>query len=41
MNDPDVNVTTSLPIDVHRCIACCMDFSEGAGLLPKVMYLCK
>ena len=41
MNGPDVNVTTSQPIDVHRCIACCMDFSEGAGLSPKVKCLYK
>ena len=31
MNDP-----TSLPIDVHPCIACCVDFSEGAGFSPRV-----
>jgi hypothetical protein len=40
MNDPDVNVATSLPIDdlaanCHRCIACRMDFKEGAGLSTK------
>ena len=41
MKDPDVNVTTSPPIDVHRCIACCLDFSRARGALPKVVYLCK
>jgi hypothetical protein len=40
MNDPDVNVATSLPIDdlpanCHRSIARRMDFSEGAGLSTK------